>query len=432
MQNSHSLLKYILVATTCWSQLAWSISKELHAMVRMETHSNAVATRDSGFVRMEHYEIPLDLVEKDIADRTNSAFLSSMIFEREGTKFVRWLINPEDTKWHLQVANFLKTHGLSSEKKTYFVGYMTASRSYIVVDPKSGAEFSIKMSTDHTGGNWKDKQQTWDDAKQIRVITDFVAEQVKKQPALRNTILLDEPMAFGIKVLDQAMVVRSYEALKNSGNRYVPGFSAMYETFGRSVALANGHTSPAKFWEENYNKPLARALAEFAALTGMSYDSPHSQNFLIELDKKNRPTGKIVLRDFGDTYLFSEYFEAVNRTDILKLWEQSNLKRGYMPVSVGILHGNTAPSWIAMDKNTVSKSSYDQWGREFFAEFQKEFKSQTGITLTSMKEAPRRGGSYIQDQYSLKDEAGLKFIELVKQGHPREGARVGLSCASAF
>ncbi|HRP08704.1 MAG TPA: 3'-5' exonuclease, partial [Gemmatimonadales bacterium] len=60
---------------------------------------------------------------------------------------------------------------------------------------------------------------------------------------------------------------------------------------------------PAAFWNEHYNKPLARAIAEFAAITGMSYDSPHSQNFLVELDAGNRPTGRIVLRDFGDATL---------------------------------------------------------------------------------------------------------------------------------
>lgn len=433
MKFCRSLMGFAVIGTALFSQSAFSISKEMHAMVRMETHSNAVATRNSNFVRMEHYEIPLELVEKDIAERANKAFVDSMIFERNGKKYVRWMINPEDTKWHVEVANWMIRNGITPIRKTYFVGYMTASRSYIVVDPKSGAEFSIKMSTDHTGGNWKDKQQTWDDAKQIRMMTDFVNDQVNKQPALRNIVLLDEPMAFGIKDLDQGMVIRSYENLKNSGKRYVPGFSAVHEKMGKQLANASGVESAAvaKFWEENYNKPLARALAEFAALTGMVYDSPHSQNFLVELDNKNRPTGKIVLRDFGDTYLSREYFEAAGREDILRAWEQSNVKSKYIPMAVGILHGNKAPSWLDTETNYYSKKSYDQWGRDFFAEWNREFLKQTGVKLNSVNEKIIRNGKYVQNPYATADVQGLEFIELVKTGQQRNEL-IGRRCSNLF
>jgi hypothetical protein len=433
MKVCRHLVGFAVIGTALFGQSAFSISKEMHAMVRMETHSNAVASRDSNFVRMEHYEIPLELVEKDIAERANKAFVDSMIFERNGKKYVRWMINPEDTKWHVEVANWLIQNGITPIRKTHFVGYMTASRSYIVVDPKSGAEFSIKMSTDHTGGNWKDKQQTWDDAKQIRMMTDFVNDQVKSQPALRNIVLLDEPMAFGIKALDQGMVIRSYENLKNSGNRYVPGFSAVHEKMGRQLAAANGvgWADVPKYWEENYNKPLARALAEFAALTGMVYDSPHSQNFLVELDNKNKPTGKIVLRDFGDTYLSKEYFEAAGREDILKAWDQSNIKPKYIPMAVGILHGNKAPTWLNVKDNYYSKVSYDQWGREFFGAWDKEFLKQTGIRLTPVNDKIRRSGNYVQNPYSTADAAGQAFIELVKTGQQRDEL-IGRRCSNLF
>jgi hypothetical protein len=433
MKVSRHLVGFAVITTALFGQSAFSISKEMHAMVRMETHSNAVAKRSSDYVQMEHYEIPLELVEKDIAERANKAFIDAMVFERDGKKYVRWVINPEDTKWHLEVANFLIRNGITPIKKTYFLGYMTASRSYIVVEPKTGTEFSIKMSTNNTGGNWKDKQQTWDDAKQIRMMTDFVNDQVKNQPALRNIVLLDEPMAFGIKDLDQAMVIRSYENLKNSGNRYVPGFSIVHEKMGRQLAAANGIDvlGVPGYWEENYNKPLARALAEFAALTGMVYDSPHSQNFLVELDNKSRPTGKIVLRDFGDTYLSKEYFVAAGREDILKAWDQSNIKEKYIPTSVGILHGNKAPTWLNLKNNYYSKLSYDQWGREFFAAWNKEFQKQTGIRLTAVNPKIQRSGNYVQNPYSTADAAGQEFIELVKSGQQRNEL-IGRRCSNLF
>ncbi|MFS4461139.1 hypothetical protein [Bdellovibrio sp. HCB2-146] len=430
MRMWNGLVKSVVISTTLWSQLAWSISKEMEALVRMEVHSNAVATRSNQFTRIEHFEIPLELVEKDIAERANKGFIDSMIFERDGKKYVRWVINPEDTKWYKEVEKFLLQNNIQPVRKTHFVGYMTASRSYIVVDPKTGAEFSIKMSTDRTGGNWRDKQQTWDDAKQIRMMTDFVDQQVKTQPKLKNIILLDEPMAFGIKSIDQAMVIRSYEALKGTGKRYVPGFSIMHENFGKKLALANGNTDVAAYWERNYNRPLARALAEFFALSGMTYDSPHSQNFLVELDSKNKPTGKIVLRDFGDTYLNKEFFQAVGRNDILTAWEQSNIKQGYIPAAVGILHGNKAPSWMEMNAtyDIPTKDSYNQWGKEFFFEFGQEIEKQTGVKLTAS--APRRSGNYVQSALSTADGPGFAFLNLVKNGQQRD--HVAGLCANLF
>ena len=431
MIKAKQIRQVFLATTLLWSSVSPAISKEMHALVRMETHSNAVASRSSEFVRMEHYEIPLELVEKSIAERANKEFVKSMIFERDGQQFVRWLINPEDTKWHLEVEKFMKENNIPVVRKSHFVGYMTASRSYIAVDPKSGAEFSIKMSTDRTGGAWRDKQQTWDDANQIRMMTDFVNDMLKNQPKLQHIVLLDEPMAFGLKGIDQAMVIRSYEEIKTTGKRYVPGFSIMHDKFGKEIAAANGSKDPADFWNEHYNKPLARALAEFTALTGMTYDSPHSQNFLVELDAKNRPTGKIVLRDFGDTYLVSEFFEAANRQDILKAWEQSNVKRGVLPMAVGILHGNTAPSWMVMDG--MSKNSYNSWAIDFFAEYENEFKKQTGTDLKigNRETKAQRGGNYVQKYYSMKDAEAAKFFELTKTAAQRD-AGAAKTCSYLF
>lgn len=402
-----------LSGSILYSQLTWAISKEMHALVRLETHSNAVATRDSDFVQLEHYEIPLELVEANVALRSNSEFVKSMIFEKDGKKFVRWVINPEDTKWHKEVESFLLKNKVKPERKKHFAGYMTASRSYIAVDPKTGAEFSVKVSTDKTGGNWRDKKQTLVDGQQIRMMTDFVDQQLKSQPKLEHIILADEPMVFGIKELDQGMVIRSYEDLTKSGKRYVPGFSIMHEKLGKELALANGSNDPAAYWNEHYNKPLARAIAEFFALTGMTYDSPHSQNFLVELDEKNRPTGKIVLRDFGDTYVSADFFKAVGRADIVEKWEQDNLLNGRMSVAVGILHGNEAPAWIDTMFNSKIANSYNNWGSDFFKEFEAEFQRQTGVDISANNKTKEyRSGYYISKSYSLNNDEGKKFLDL--------------------
>ncbi|WP_413576099.1 hypothetical protein ACLVWU_17075 [Bdellovibrio sp. HCB290] len=413
-------LSFALISNMVLASFSHAISKEMQELVNLETKSNAVATRSNQEVMVYHYDIPLSLVQADIAQRAPEKFVDSLVHEIKGVKYLRWIINPEDTKWWQEIAGFLKANGITPIKKVYYKGYMTASRSYIIVDPVSNAEFSFKGSTDKTGGHWRDKHQDWDDGKQIRMMTDFVEEQVAKQPKLYNIVLLDEPLAFGIEtrddkgkvVIDQGMIIRSYDTLSNSGKTYVPGFSIMHEQKGREIAKLNGSNNPSEYWNEHYNKPLARAIAEFFALTGMTYDSPHSQNFLVELDSKMRPTGKIVLRDYGDTYLTQEFFDKVGRTDITKAWEQDNLKQGRASVSVGILHGNEPPSWMTIEQ-------YNDWGKDFFAEFQKEFKLQTGIELVN-KNPVIVNGRYRTKIFKLTTENGMKFLDLVGLNKQRD------------
>ncbi|MEK2689132.1 hypothetical protein [Bdellovibrio sp. GT3] len=413
-------LSFALISNMVWASFSHAISKEMQELVNLETKANAVATRSNQEVMVYHYDIPLSLVQADIAKRSPEKFVNSLIHEEKGVKYLRWIINPEDTKWWQEIAGFLKANGITPVKKVYYKGYMTASRSYIIVDPVSKAEFSFKGSTDKTGGHWRDKHQDWDDGKQIRMMTDFVEDQIAKQPKLYNIVLLDEPLAFGIEtrddkgkvVIDQGMIIRSYDTLTNSGKTYVPGFSIMHEQKGREIAKLNGSSDPAEYWNEHYNKPLARAIAEFFALTGMTYDSPHSQNFLVELDAKMRPTGKIVLRDYGDTYLTQDFFDKVGRTDITKAWEQSNLKKGYASVSVGILHGNEPPTWMSIE-------TYNQWGKDFFAEFEREIKIQTGTALVN-KGGVGVSGMYRGKTYNITTEEGKKFIELIAKNQQRD------------
>ncbi len=403
---------------------SWAISREMNALVKFETGSNAVSTRSSTKILVEHYEIPLRLVESDVALRIDPKIMQSLIFEKNGEKYIRWIINPEDTTWYKEVETLMLKNEIPVERKQYFEGYQTASRSYIIVDPVNKAEFSAKVSTDKTGGNWTDKKQTYEDAWQIRMVADYVNDLVKKGPELKNIILLDEPAIFGLKEIDHGMVIREYGKLAKSGHYYVPGFSIMHDETGRKLAKLNGSDDPAAYWNENYNKPLARAIAEFVALTGMTYDSPHSQNFLVELDKNKKPTGKIVFRDYGDTYLSEDFFTAIGRPDIPQRWELQNVLKDRFSISVGILHGNKAPSWINPLQDLESKESYNQWGRDFYSEFSSEFSNQTGVSLTSPS-THLRAGMYFQKRFDLNDKNGLEFMELVKAGKQRAHLNYG-------
>lgn len=440
MKVFKSFVGSAVVASMLWSQLALAITDEMRDLVNFETKANAVAVRSNEKKLIHHYEIPLRILESDLKVDANEDYIKALTFEKDGEKYVRWVLNPEDTRWEKAIRVFMLRNGVEPVKKSYFEGYMTASRSYILVDPVTGAEFSLKTSTNRTGGYWADKKQTWDDASQIRKISDYVIERLKNQPPLQHAIILDEPIAFGIKRFDMGMIVRSYEELPNSGKRYVPGFSVLHEDMGAVIAKANGSSNPAEFWNENYNKPLARALAEFFVATGIRYDSPHSQNFLVELDERNKPTGKIVLRDFGDSYLYEKFFKAIKRQDLIKIWEQGNIMKGEAGMTVGTLHGNKPPKWIDFVNDRRSAQSYDQWGRDFFAEFEAEVKRQTGIDIKprtdvhrSIYEDKDRGikhkMGYFTRDYTLFGAEG--FLKMVSQDKQREAGATRL-CGRVF
>lgn len=385
-----------------------------------EVSVNALSVRSTEPVALEHYEIPLRAVETDISSRLSENIKSSLIFEKNGEKYVRWIINPEDTKWHLEVAEHLRSKNIPVVKGQYFTGYQTASRSYLVIDPKTKATFSLKVSTNHTGGQWTDKKQEWEDAKQIRTAYDYVFDAIKKHGQLKHAIVIDEPAAFGLPAIDQAMVVRTYDVLERGNSILIPGFSVLHGLYGERFAARHNSNDPAAFWNEHYNKPLARAMAELYAITGMQYDSPHSQNFLVELDFNGKPTGRIAFRDFGDAFVNPEALEAHGRPDLAEKWDKDNIKPKVLDVGVGLLHGNYWPKWIPQE-------IYQAYAHDFFKVFESEFKRITGsdigknVTDISINST----GTYYTKYYPTDSVEGQRYLNWLRR-------HSSLSCRAIF
>jgi hypothetical protein len=380
-----------------------------NAFLFWETQKNGAAQRSHEVVAIENYEIPLELLHQDVAARMPAELRSSLIFERDRKQFVRWIINPEDTEHYKAVETFLRSKGVEPVRHQTFSAYQTASRSYIIVDESSGGRvvFSAKVSTNHTGGHWRDKKQPVEDAAEARRAADFVYEQNRVRP-FDHIILQDEPAMFGIAEIDQAMLIRTLGELSGREITYLPGFSAVHEDLGRRIAAANGSNNPAVFWDQHYNKPLARAIAELAARTGLTYDSPHSQNFLIEMVGVN-PTGRIVMRDFGDTYAMKDFFKAMGMDEFLRGWEGHNIIRGRLHVGVGVLHGNEMPSWI-------SNSVYNRWGQSFYQTFEAEFSALTRIPVSSLNSGSpfSRSGRYFSRDYSTSQAGWREYFERLR------------------
>ncbi len=404
------------------------LTPSFRMMQTTETQANGVAVRSNLPVAIEHYEIPLKMIQADLSKSMSKDIYDALVFERDGRKLIRWVINPEDTRWHLEIAEWLKANGEPVVKGQHFTGYQTASRSYLVRDPLNGVQFSTKVSTNKTGGNWTDKKQTWEDAWQVRMAYQYVEDVITKRGGLKNSVWISEPAAFGINALDQGMLIRAYDSLADGKTTLIPGFAALHEEWGKEIARQNGSNDPAKFWNDNYNKPLARALAEIYALTGMSYDSPHSQNFMIELDSNNRPTGRIGLRDMGDSYMTQDVFEAAGRADIPKRWDKDNVLRGHLSVAAGLLHGNVDPSWMDTEGKKIDNiiknilnirtedSSYEKWGKDFFTEFEAEFLKITGVDISGARMSRNR--KYFSKSYSTENDSGKLYKQWIRDGRP--------------
>ena len=181
--------RFILASAFLIALQASALTEPVRVLINMETKANAVAVRNNEPVRMPHYEIPLRLVQESKVFNMDPKIYESLVFKKHGEDYVRWIVNPEDTKWNKDVEAFMVKNGLEPVQKHFFTGYQTASRSYIVEDPSGKVEFSIKASTDRTGGAWRDKKQEFQDAFDIRVISDLLVRAQKQKPFEKLVIM---------------------------------------------------------------------------------------------------------------------------------------------------------------------------------------------------------------------------------------------------
>lgn len=404
----------IVLALTLSIQ-GWALNPEGKKLVAWETKANNIAQRDATQFYIEHFEIPVRLLNMNVADYLPKEILASLIFKKNGEDYMRWLINPEDTKWYKEVTTFLKENTVDPTPQKYFKAHYTASRSFIIEDPETGVFFSSKVSTNNTGGNWKDKQQDAKDTNDVRVVSDY-AQKVASRIEFENFKLLYEPFAATINSIDQGMLVRLLADVSTGEKVYLPAFSALHEETGVRIAKANGSDDPAEFWKENYIKPLGRAIAEFGAHFGMFYDSPHSQNFLIEMDKNLKPTGKIILRDFGDSYLMKGFFDRAGRQDMLESWGQEhNVYTTHAGVWIGPLHGNKFPSWM-------NKSKYKEWINAFSETFDEYFSEYTGIPRAELEKVEVEvNGMYGGKKYSIQTQSWKRYFDIAAQNFSGKG-----------
>lgn len=371
---------FFILFCVSFSGFAWSVElpKNIQQWILWETHSNGAGNRSAEEIAIKHFEIPLSKLEAAIGKNLEPNLLKSLIFEKNGESYVRWIINPEDTEWAGDLGAHLRKLEIDSTMHFYFKGYLTASRSLVIYDPEMKTYFSAKVSTNKTGGKWQNKKLNSKQAEQTSYVNKEM-NNLEKRVNFTNASFMHEPLAFSMAEIDQGMVIRSLEIFALNPNKYyLPGFSAVHEDTGAKIAKLNGSDNPAEFWMKHGVGPLAKANAEFVALTGRAPEAGHWQNHLIELDENFKPTGKIIFRDFADADIFKNVQEHFTDTTSLAWWPENHVKET-LTIQAGPLRGNKAPEWLPWESEKTL--SMQNWLDRYFEIFHQEFSKITGIPL---------------------------------------------------
>ncbi len=368
------LLLAVFLASSCWSEPA-----AVRTLVEWENQANNGRGREEPAVALTHYEIPLEFIYQDVSASMPPEVLQSLIFEKAGKKYFRWIVHPEDTRLPELIALYAKEQKISLRPKKYFEGWYTASRSLIVRDPNSEALFSAKVATNHLLGKREKKSLQIDEARVARRISDFLQQQLVQNPS-PHLVLFPEVGAFGLNEaftqrpwMSQGLAIRSLDPLLSKEFEYLPAFSAFDNKLGKAIAKSNGSNNPAEYWKKHFIEPLARANADLFARYGLTSLSPHGQNYLIEMRREGKklvPTGRIAIRDLQE-------FTVIN-SHAVPLWGKSakDLRKEfpYPWVTEGRLvtheiwplgHNPTlnAPSWL-------SPKEYDGWAEHYYSQFE--------------------------------------------------------------
>jgi hypothetical protein len=394
-----------------------ALPESAQQFVDWETLKNKASQRSNKPFWIQHLEIPLKSLKEFKLDMLDPEIYKSMVFTKDGIDYVRWILNPEDTKHGVELREKLSRQGISFREGQHFIGYLTASRSCIVQDPVSGVVFSIKASTNETGGKWKNKKHPAIEAEAAVMMTDYLNknEQDKKSDVLR---FVPEPLAFTFDGADQAISIRQYSHFNDPTQefRLIPFFTAVHETEGKRLAEINGSSNPLQFWADHLVTPAGTAIAEFVMRYGLILNSPHPQNFLIEVDRNNKPTGRIFFRDTADAQPQADIVERMPfGAKLLKFYktleqsERGNKSvRDLIHVAFHPLYNGTGPSWAPT------------WGTNWDTYFYHAVKMVAAKLFGATGDTPKtkieivRGADYWTWKLSLKgDPAYLNWLSKI-------------------
>ncbi len=359
-----------------------------HPGVVYENQANNSFYHATFDVEIEHFEIPLFALKQtqgfmDIPVE----ILNSLIFERDGQKWVRWIIYPFDNYYGHVIEDRLRELDLPAKRHKYFRGVLKASRSLLLHDPVSNVVFGVKVPTGRLAEHYELRKLPNGKLKTIVRYREQAgkshpfdeAEGAIKASAVLRKLLVKNPLTYSVLIEDlgalgtwgpgtESMSIRSGKSVKNGRYIFIPAFSLLHETTGIEIAKRNGSSNPTEYWKKNLVEVLGRATAELFVKTGCALDSPHAQNFYLQFDRETmQPTGVVGLHDLGDTLFLESRLKELE----LPSKEFSGLRvfKNSTPIEFWPLGATNvarnAPSWL-------TPKAYDQWADAYYEAFEKE------------------------------------------------------------
>ncbi len=418
-------------------------------------------------IRLPHVEFPLSWVQKDISSSIDSRILESIVFrDANGTEMIRWVLAPtaDDLmsagmknraraefidKYNKEIIDFVTQRGGDPTLHYYYTGYPSASTTFEVEDPNSHIVFYVKTSTGlppvGSFSNPSKPRLAWE-ARDARTISEYLIG-LQKEIGFEHFGFLEEPAGFTIGELDRALIIRDAADMKNLTSEfyYVPGFAITDEAVGKMIAEKNGFSNPEEFWSLHAPKILARAFSELFLKTGLRLDSPHGQNFLFELDKNMKLTGRLIFRDLADMVIHPYYFMLYARKYKLEHIEKLKIVSDEMFTVVRILETTSYTpmanslinhAWLPKQEILIGK-----WQKSYVLESEKYFQELTDLTVEQLDSSTERkypGSKYRVMQNSMvaysfnmntEDPLWQEFLSRIQN---RSRLRAEKRCESLF
>lgn len=299
---------------------AISFAASLRQWLIWENRYNPMHVRSLVPVPLESALVPAEVLEFRFLESFPEELRGLMTTEIQGRKYYRWIFHPDDTRYRDQVLGQIRqATGHEPITERHFVGYRTASRSILVHDPATNLVFSLKTSTDRANGQWQDKAQPVRYAESAMLANEHVRATEAELGAFEHVVVLREPGAVMFGAIDQAQIFRLLGDITTGKSWNVPLFSVLSQKVMSDLMAANQMSTEQVL--ERVGEMWGRAQAEFVLKTGISVSSAHSQNFLIELDRDGKFTGRIVFRDFADAHLMKEFVRGPVADRLLRHWE---------------------------------------------------------------------------------------------------------------
>ncbi|MES2855135.1 MAG: hypothetical protein V4692_04695 [Bdellovibrionota bacterium] len=263
----------------------------------------------------------------DFASYLPKYIRDSLLFEKNGEKWVRWPLSPFDTEFNLILERYLIDQKVPYERGSYFQGRSTSSRSILLKDPVTGGEFSFKTATNATvHGNhsfqYRPYPVRWGHIN--RRLSDYYYQMRSK---LKYLDIAWEAAFLGLppvmnsdgKLVDSSMTVRLMENVSKDKRYHMSGFVFNDPKEIARLARKAGVT-PKKFVDQA-SMALGRGIAELNLVLGFVFTSAHLQNVRFEMDKHHRLTGRIILLDLSDGRPIQAIFEANGQRELIEDWK---------------------------------------------------------------------------------------------------------------